>query len=59
MYLFIQDRGKSGCIVAIADSEERARELMSLEINYSKDEELDSYPLHEEMVFVNYGEDSY
>lgn len=56
-FIYIQDHDWAGCIVALALSEEDAREMMRGEPNYSEDAPLTSHSIMElGLVHVNLGD---
>ena len=58
MKIFIQELHWEGCIVAIAETEEEAREVMNKCENYRHDRELLSYTIgsQPELIHVCYGD---
>lgn len=56
MFIWIQDHGVYGCIVVVAATEERARELMVGQYNYSKKQSLEKFAIEENLIWVNLGD---
>jgi hypothetical protein len=56
MKIYVQDHGCAGALVAIAETEEEAREMMKDEYTYSSDQELEVKEIQKGMVIANYGD---
>lgn len=56
MQIYIQDLGWRGSIVAIADNEEEAREIMKIEDNYEADKPLEVKNIEKGLVWIDYGD---
>jgi hypothetical protein len=54
--IYIQDCGVYGCIVAVAESEEDAREMMSDEHNYDEKRSVMGYVVSPGHIHTNLGD---
>jgi hypothetical protein len=56
MKIYIQNHCWAGVLVAIADTEEEAREIMKDEYTYSPKQKLEIKEIQKGMVVANYGD---